>query len=161
MRKSLMVLMLAGGLAACNQADESANAAGNVADEAGEAVVNTVDETGDAIGNGIADAGNAIVGPVEPGKYDDWVGRWVGVEGMYLDIAKAEGGGGKYKLEMQYDLDHNGTYNGTSTEDGIKFTRADGTYTLHHTDGDATGLKYLAGKKDCLTVKQGEGYCRD
>ena len=29
------------------------------------------------------------------------------------------------------------------------------------TDGDATGLKYLAGKKDCLTVEPGEGYCRD
>jgi hypothetical protein len=28
------------------------------------------------------------------------------------------------------------------------------------TNGDATGLKYLAGKTDCLTVKSGEGYCR-
>ena len=28
-------------------------------------------------------------------------------------------------------------------------------------NGDAAGLKYLAGKQDCLVVKPGEGYCRD
>ena len=113
------------------------------------------------LGNGIADAGNAIVGAVAPGPYDDWVGRWVGVEGTYLDIKKAEGGGDDYTLKMQYDLDHSGTFDGTATDTGIRFTR-DGThYTLHATDGDATGLKWLAGKKDCLTVKSGEGYCRD
>ena len=29
------------------------------------------------------------------------------------------------------------------------------------TDGDATGMKWLAGKARCLTVRVGEGYCRD
>ncbi|MBR0553582.1 hypothetical protein [Stakelama marina] len=161
MRKSLTILMLTTGLAACSSADHGANASAGGDNDAGSAVVNVVDETTDVIGSGIADAGNAIVGPVKPGPYDDWVGRWVGVEGTYLDITKAEGGGDKYLLKMQYDLDHNGTFDGVATDKGIRFTRPGGTYVLHHTDGNATGMKYLAGKKDCLTVEQGEGYCRD
>ena len=44
---------------------------------------------------------------------------------------------------------------------GLRFTRNDVADTAVHTNGDATGLKNLAGKQDCLTVKPGEGYCRD
>ena len=29
------------------------------------------------------------------------------------------------------------------------------------TTGDETGMKWLAGKTNCLTIKVGEGYCRD
>ena len=50
---------------------------------------------------------------------------------------------------------------GKSAGDTITFTRPDGDQILHATNGMATGLKYLATKKDCLTVKPGEGYCRD
>ncbi|GAA0737296.1 hypothetical protein [Sphingomonas japonica] len=92
---------------------------------------------------------------------DKWVGKWVGVEGLVLDIAPdAAKGPGAYRLTMQYTLDDKGVFEGTATPEGIAFSRPDGDHVLRATDGDATGLKYLAGKTDCLTVMQGEGYCR-
>ncbi|WP_204325615.1 hypothetical protein, partial [Stenotrophomonas maltophilia] len=60
-----------------------------------------------------------------------------------------------------YTLDDKGSFEGKGTREGIAFERPDGKQVLKASDGDATGLKYLAGKKDCLTVKTGEGYCRD
>ena len=90
----------------------------------------------------------------------DYTGRWIGVEGMVLDIAHA-GAPGHYDLTMQWDLDHKGNFDGTANGRTITFIRNDIPETLRPTDGDATGLKYLAGKTDCLTVKPGEGYCRD
>ena len=90
----------------------------------------------------------------------DYTGRWVGVEGMVLDIAHA-GAPGHYDLTMQWDLDNKGIFDGTINGRTITFVRNDIVETLRPTDGDATGLKYLAGKTDCLTVKSGEGYCRD
>ncbi|WP_121114316.1 hypothetical protein [Croceibacterium ferulae] len=92
---------------------------------------------------------------------DEWVGRWIGVEGLNLTVTKlAEAG--HYQLEMQYgtDADMAGTYEGVGTPEGIAFTRPDGAQVLRASSGDETGLKYLAGKTDCLTVKDGEGYCR-
>ena len=91
--------------------------------------------------------------------YDGWIGRWTSVEGMYLDVQPT--GDGTYQLEMQSDLDTLGTYTGTSTAEGIAFERAGEMLVLRATDGAATGLKYLDGKSDCLTVREGEGYCRD
>ncbi|MBJ7439870.1 MAG: hypothetical protein JHD35_12695 [Sphingopyxis sp.] len=92
-------------------------------------------------------------------RHAAWAGKWTGVEGMYVTITAAEPG--KYKLEMQSDLDTKGTYDGSDSDGGITFTRGAETLTLAASTGDATGLKYLAGKKDCLKVKDGEGYCRD
>ncbi|QSX78701.1 hypothetical protein [Agrilutibacter solisilvae] len=89
----------------------------------------------------------------------DYLGRWTGVEGMYLVVASKPGGG--VTLDMQWDLDHKGTFDGSVTAEGLRFMREGVAETAVHTDGDATGLKHLAGKKDCLTVKTGEGYCRD
>lgn len=94
-----------------------------------------------------------------PHRYAAWAGKWNGVEGMYATITTAEPG--KYKLEMQSDLDTKGTYDGSDSDGGITFQRGGETLTLAASTGDATGLKYLAGKKDCLKVKDGEGYCRD
>ena len=64
---------------------------------------------------------------------------------------------------MQYGLDAAaaGTFKGEAAEDGIAFTRPDGPQQLRAGDGAATGLKWLADKKDCLVVDTGEGYCRD
>ena len=89
----------------------------------------------------------------------DYLGRWTGVEGMYLVVEQKPGGG--VRLDMQWDLDHTGTFDGSITAEGLRFMRDGVAETAVHTDGDATGLKYLAGRKDCLTVKPGEGYCRD
>jgi hypothetical protein len=62
---------------------------------------------------------------------------------------------------MQSDLDTKGSYDGEDSEHGIKFKRGSEELSLRRGSGDETGLKYLAGKKDCLIVKPGEGYCRD
>lgn len=88
-----------------------------------------------------------------------YLGRWTGVEGMYLVVAAKPGGG--VTLDMQWDLDHKGKFDGSVTAEGLRFMREGVAETAVHSDGNATGLKYLAGKKDCLTVKPGEGYCRD
>lgn len=95
---------------------------------------------------------------------DKWVGKWIGVEGLNLTIAKDDSiGRGHYILTMQYglDADDSGTFKGEAAEDGITFTRPDGPQLLRAGDGAATGLKWLADKKDCLVVDTGEGYCRD
>ncbi len=94
-----------------------------------------------------------------PHRFASWAGKWTGVEGMYATITTAEPG--KYKLEMQSDLDTKGTYDGADSERGITFKRGTEELSLRRGSGDETGLKYLAGKKECLIVKTGEGYCRD
>lgn len=93
--------------------------------------------------------------PVDAARY---LGRWTGVEGMFLVVAPSPGG---VTLDMQYDLDHRATFAGTVGADGIAFTRGGIAETLTPGDGAATGLKWLADKRDCLVVKTGEGYCRD
>ena len=94
-------------------------------------------------------------------RYAAWAGKWTGVEGMYLTITPGELG--KYKLEMQAGTDDStkGSYDGADSEHGIQFKRGGEQLSLHRGNGDDTGLKYLAGKKECLIVKSGEGYCRD
>ncbi len=97
--------------------------------------------------------------PVDPAQ---WVGRWTGVEGLYLDIQPDPArGNGAFMLEMQYSLDDKGSFPGDAVGNGIRFTRPDGIFLLTATDGESTGLKYLMEKQDCLTVTTGEGYCRD
>lgn len=105
-----------------------------------------------------------VPGDIEAGadsahRFASWAGKWTGVEGMYVTITTAEPG--KYKLEMQSDLDTKGSYDGADSEHGIMFKRGGEELSLHRGSGDETGLKYLAGKTDCLIVKPGEGYCRD
>lgn len=87
-----------------------------------------------------------------------WAGRWIGVEGTFVDITRTSPG--SYSLEMQSDLDTRGKYAGQDAESGIAFTRGNEEFLLRAATGDETGLKYLAGKQDCLMVKPGEGYCR-
>lgn len=94
-----------------------------------------------------------------PHRFASWAGKWTGVEGMYVTITPGEPG--KYKLEMQSDLDTRGSYDGSDSEHGIQFKRGGEQLSLHRGNGDDTGLKYLAGKKECLIVRDGEGYCRD
>lgn len=87
-----------------------------------------------------------------------WAGKWIGPEGLFVEIKL--GADGNIGLEMQSDLDTKASYEGTATADGISFQRGGETLTLKKATGDETGLKYLAGKNDCLMVKSGEGYCR-
>ena len=106
--------------------------------------------------------GDKMITAVEPVDPAQWVGRWTGVEGLYLDIQPDPArGNGAFMLEMQYTLDDTGTFPGDAVANGIRFTRPDGTFLLTATDGEATGLRYLLDKQECLTVTTGEGYCRD
>ena len=121
----------------------------------------TTDGNGASVGGGAAPvvpaptpSASAAAAPGESA----YLGRWIGVEGMYLDVARKPAGG--VTLDMQWDLDHKGTFDGSVTAEGLRFIRNGVAETARPTDGDATGLKYLAGKRDCLTVKPGEGYCR-
>ena len=138
MKKTLFVLSTLALLAACNQE----------AKQAPKPAPASVQAT--------------LVPPTPP--TDQWVGKWVGVEGLHLTIAKDDSiGRGHYILTMQYglDADDSGTFKGEAAEDGIAFNRPDGPQLLRAGDGAATGLKWLADKKDCLVVVTGDGYCRD
>lgn len=147
-------------LAGCNAAEQTASNIDAAVEGSADEIGNLAERMGNAVDGELAEAENAIVDTREAIDRVDWIGRWTGVEGTYLVVRKGDGIG-RYTLEMQYTLDDSGTFAGTANADGIAFTRPDGAQQLRHTDGAATGLKYLAGKKDCLTVKTGEGYCRD
>ena len=88
---------------------------------------------------------------------DAWLGRWNGPEGTYLELA---GANGAYEVTIK-DLDAARTFTGAATGDRVEFLRDGVTESIRATNGDATGMKWLAGKTRCLTIKPGEGYCRD
>mgnify|MGYP000491051609 CR=1 FL=1 len=88
---------------------------------------------------------------------DRWIGQWNGPEGTFLRLAGEQG---RYDITIQ-DLDGPRPYTGRAVGDHIEFERQGKLETLRATDGHATGMKWLDGKKDCLTVRAGEGYCRD
>jgi hypothetical protein len=88
---------------------------------------------------------------------DPWLGQWNGPEGTFL---KLEGGKGKYQVTIQ-NLDGPRTFSGRAADDEIQFERDGVKETIRATNGVETGMKWLAGKTDCLTIKTGEGYCRD
>jgi hypothetical protein len=101
-------------------------------------------------------AAPASVAAADPAE---WAGKWVGPEGLFVEIAPAAGG--TFTLTMQSDLETTGTYVGTATEGGIAFERGGQALLLRPATGDETGLKYLFGKQDCLMIASGEGFCRD
>jgi hypothetical protein len=107
----------------------------------------------------VADETVPVESTAEVADISGWAGKWTGPEGLFVTITPAADD--KITLEMQSDLDTKGTYEGTAVAEGISFKRGEETLTLKKATGDETGLKYLAGKKDCLMVKNGEGYCRD
>ena len=88
---------------------------------------------------------------------DGWVGDWAGPEGSSLKIEKQEVG---YRLVIT-DLDGPHEFHGIAAGDVIEFERDGAKEGLRAGDGAATGMKWLAGKRDCLLVKAGEGWCRD
>jgi hypothetical protein len=88
---------------------------------------------------------------------DAWLGVWNGPEGTFL---KLEGGEGSYSITIQ-NLDGPQTFRGISTGDQVEFKRNGAMEHLRATKGVETGMKWLADKSDCLTVRPGEGFCRD
>ncbi len=95
----------------------------------------------------------------QPLPTDAWVGRWIGVEGLVLDIQKA-GERGKYVLSVTL-LDGTKSYDGVADAAAIRFTRDGRPESIRAASGDETGLKWLAGKQNCLMIQQGEGFCRE
>ena len=120
---------------------------------------------GDAAGS--LPAGNALPPPeietVPPSETaiptDAWIGKWVGVEGLVLDVEPGQTAGA-YALTVTL-LDGTSRYPGAAEGETIRFTRDGKQETIRAVSGDQTGLKYLAGKQDCLMIKSGEGFCRD
>jgi predicted small lipoprotein YifL len=94
----------------------------------------------------------------KPIATDAWLGKWVGVEGLALDIAKGPTPG-TYKLTVAL-MDGAESYDGTAMGDHIQFVRGGTTERITKVVGAQTGLKWLAGKTDCLMIKEGEGFCR-
>lgn len=92
-----------------------------------------------------------------PTVADQWLGRWTGPEGTFLEISRAGNG---YTILIQ-SLDGPATYEGAAVGDELKFQRNLKVEALRATNGSETGMKWLLDKKDCLTIKVGEGFCRD
>ncbi len=86
-----------------------------------------------------------------------WVGRWQGPEGTFLEIT---GGPGTYSVTVQ-NLDGPRRFDAKAGTDTLVFTRDGVQETIRAGNGQDTGMKWLAEKRDCLVVKPGEGYCRD
>jgi hypothetical protein len=86
-----------------------------------------------------------------------WLGRWTGPEGTWLEISLADG---KYSVAIM-NLDGARTFPAIAVANGLSFERDGVRDTIRATNGADTGMKWLADKTDCLTVKVGEGYCRD
>lgn len=93
----------------------------------------------------------------EPAFAERWLGRWSGPEGTWLDL---QSGGNGYTVTIR-NLDGERSFAGSATGDGIRFERDREVFELAATDGDGTGMKWLAGKSDCLVIQPGEGFCRD
>jgi hypothetical protein len=74
----------------------------------------------------------------------------------FLRLSKA---GEQYVVVIQ-DLDGPKTFAGFADGNRIRFERNGKTEYISAGDGEATGMKWLADKKDCLLTKKGEGWCR-
>jgi hypothetical protein len=113
-----------------------------------------------ALGLGSCGGGKpeVVAAPVNPTAVTDaMVGEWKGVEGTFLRV---EGGGGKYQVTIQ-NLDGPKTFEGRKLGDRIQFERDGKKELLRTSDGAGTDMKHLDGKKDCVSIVNGEGYCRD
>lgn len=150
-RLSATAFLLVGmtALAACQPA--AAPASPVVAAPATTAADVAAEPTAPAPAASSGEADPSATGP------DAWLGKWTGPEGTSLTIeAKDEG----YQLTIR-DLDGLRFFGGKRDGDAISFERDGKSETIHATDGKATGMKWLADKKNCLTVHASEGYCRD
>jgi len=58
------------------------------------------------------------------------------------------------------NLDGPRSFPGKADGDTIRFERDGKAEVLRATNGEGTGMKWLADKTDCLVVAPGEGFCR-
>lgn len=88
---------------------------------------------------------------------DQWLGKWTGPEGTFLQLAGVDG---KYEITIQ-NLDGPRSFQGSAAGHAVVFERDGQKESLRATNGAETGMKWLSEKTNCLTVRAGEGYCRD
>lgn len=88
---------------------------------------------------------------------ESWLGRWNGPEGTFLELAR-DGEGLRITIQ---DLDGPKTYAGAAAADHVEFERDGKVESIRATNGQATGMKWLLEKSRCLTIRTGEGFCRD
>lgn len=88
---------------------------------------------------------------------DGWLGQWNGPEGTYLQLARS---GDHYTVTIR-SLDGEATYRGVAAGERIEFVRDGQTESIRAGSGRETGMKWLLEKRDCLVIKEGEGFCRD
>jgi hypothetical protein len=149
--KRALVVLIALAAAACTPAPMPADvAAANAASSASPAPP-------PALPPPELDAPEPVANDLGTPVADGWVGEWRGPEGTSLRIRKQEVG---YELVIT-NLDGPREFPGVAADEVIEFERDGVTETLRAGNGDATGMKWLAGKKDCLLLRAGEGWCRD
>jgi hypothetical protein len=91
-------------------------------------------------------------------RADTWLGRWRGVEGTYLDLARA---GDRHVVTIA-DLHGPRRYPGAAVGDRLEFVREGRTESIRPATGTETGMKWLAGETNCLVITVGrEGFCRE
>lgn len=84
-------------------------------------------------------------------------GKWPGIEGSYLNVTRK---GDKYSVEIK-NGDKTETFEGVAKGDTIEFKRKDKLETIKVATAEETGMKWLAGEKNCVVITKGsEGYCR-
>lgn len=92
-------------------------------------------------------------------RHADWAGKWVGVEGMFVEITPDKPD--TYTIRIQPDLDTLAMVTGRDGPNGIDYPWQGATKTLRAGKGSDAELRYLDGKSDCLIVETGVGFCRD
>lgn len=138
--------------AGCSHEQNNATTTANVS----EAPANVAEVT-NAVETPPANSGDVVAPPATETAY---LGKWIGPEGLVLEVTAKPGGG--VDISNQWTLDDKGKFEGSVTAEGLRWMRGNAPVTAVMTDGDATGMKWLAGKKTCLTVTAGsEAYCRN
>jgi hypothetical protein len=92
-----------------------------------------------------------------PAITEQWLGTWYGPEGTSLKLSVNQG---EYVLSIQ-NLDGPRTFDAIAINNQIQFERDGHQEFIIATDGAKTGMKWLSEKSNCLTIRYGEGYCRD
>jgi hypothetical protein len=93
-----------------------------------------------------------------PSALQGWLGQWDGPEGTSLQLVARPDA--KYEVVIR-NLDGERRFEGVGGTDHVYFERDGRQEKITATDGAGTGMKWLAGKSRCLTVRPGEGYCRE
>jgi hypothetical protein len=136
--------------------DEGVEKAYQIKNLSEEGAFELISKEADAIGNGIYS--NLLL------RYptDKWLGRWIGVEGEYMDILPV---GVFYKINV-FDMDGNKTSGisekAANQKQEIIFYTNQKAHVITAGTGEDTGMKWLAGENNCLIIEGGinTGFCK-